>query len=80
MSNDEIRETMIRVGSHAAMAASVSIGGCTDGFDHDPEQVERILVDALFILLDETDGHPEDTDGTRGDLLSIVRARKAALE
>ncbi len=78
MTEEETRETLIKVGSHAAMAVSVAIGGCTEGFDHDPEQVELLLVDALFTLLEEIDDAP-DEDSSRGDLLAVLRQRKDVL-
>lgn len=77
MTDEETRETMILVGSHAAMAVSVAVGGCTEGFEHDPEQVEQLLVDALLTLLDGVDDGPEEHH-SRGDLLAALRARKEA--
>lgn len=79
MTDEDTRETMIRVASDAAMAVSVAIGGCCPDFDHDPEQVESLLVDALTKLLEEIDDPPED-DGTRGQLLAGLRRRKEALD
>lgn len=79
MTEEETRESMIKVGSHAAMATSVAIGGCTDGFDHDPDQVEQILIDALIILLDEIDGQPEE-QASRLDLLAELRRRKEVID
>ncbi|HEV2552747.1 MAG TPA: hypothetical protein VGV17_03170 [Bosea sp. (in: a-proteobacteria)] len=79
MTDEETRETMIRVSSDAAMAVSVAIGGCCPDFDPDPEQVESLLVDALTRLLDEIDDPIED-DGSRGHLLGALRRRKEALD
>lgn len=79
MTDEETRETMIRVASDAAMAVSVAVGGCCPAFDHDPEQVENLLIDALTKLLAEVDD-PIDDDGSRGQLLAALRRRKEALD
>jgi hypothetical protein len=72
MTEEETRETMIKVGSLAAMATSVAVGGCTEGFDHDPDQVELLLAQALQASLEEIDGDPEISE-VRMDLLAATR-------
>ena len=80
MTEEETRETMIKVGSHAAMAASVAVGGCCDGFDHDPAQVEQILIDGLIILIEEIDDADPEHQSGRLDLLVELRRRKEHLD
>lgn len=79
MTDEETRETMIRVASDAAMAVSVAIGGCCPDFDPDPGQVESLLVDALTKLLAHLEDPLEDY-GSRGALLEALRRRKEALD
>lgn len=79
MTDEVTRETMIRVASDAAMAASVAIGGCCPDFDPDPEQVESLLVDALTKLLAHLEDPLEDY-GSRGPLLEALRRRKEAID
>lgn len=71
MTEEETRTTMTKVASHAASAVNVAIGGMCDGFDHDPEQVEQLLAEALKISLEELDG-PVNGDGTRNQLLGAL--------
>lgn len=73
MTDEETQETMLKVASDAAMAVSVAIGGCTEGFDHDPEQVELLLCEALEKLLGEI-ADPVECSGSRAQLRSSVAA------
>lgn len=68
MTHEETRETMIGVASLAANAVSQAIGGCTDGFDPDPEVVEDFLAQALRKSLEEIDGPVAGDDGRRNQL------------
>jgi hypothetical protein len=79
MDEEETRETMIKVGSHAAMVASVAIGGCCEGFDHDPDQVEDLLIEGLIILLEEIESEPSQAE-SRDQLLAALRRRKEAID
>lgn len=78
MTDEETRETMTRVASDASMAACVAIGGCCPDFDHDPEQVEDLLIDALTKLIEEIDCAPDAAAG-RAELLVALSTRKEGL-
>jgi hypothetical protein len=68
MTHEESTNTMIEVASLAANAASQAIGGCSPGFEPDPEMVEDLLAQALKRSLEGFDGPVAGDDGTRNQL------------
>lgn len=69
MTCDETQTIAIEIAHLAAAAVHTAIGGCSPGFDHDFEQVETLLAEALLKSIEEI----EVADGSRRALGASLR-------